>query len=68
MAVIAPKTCAWKDVPIIDNEGAHGAAFDDGRGDIVREVIDDDLMGKEFSNRCDNFHTWPKTTTMMRFS
>ena len=50
--VIAAKTCAWKNVPKIDNEGAHGtAAFDDARGDVVREMIEDDLMGKEFSNK-----------------
>ena len=50
--VIAAKTCAWKNVPKIDNEGAHGtAAFDDVRGDVVREMIEDDLMGKEFSNK-----------------
>ena len=50
--VNAAKTCAWKNVPKIDNEGAHGtAAFDDARGDVVREMIEDDLMGKEFSNK-----------------
>ena len=39
-------------MPKSDNEGAHGtAAFDDARGDVVREVIEDDLMGKEFSNK-----------------
>ena len=39
-------------MPKIDNEGAHGtAAFDDARGDVVREMIEDDLMGKEFSNK-----------------
>ena len=27
------------------------AAFDDARGDVVREMIEDDLMGKEFSNK-----------------
>ena len=51
MVVITAKTCAWKNVPKIDNEGAHGtAAFDDVRGDVVR-VIEDDLMGNEFSNK-----------------
>ena len=50
--VNAAKTCAWKNVPKIDNEGAHGtAAFDDARGDVVREMIEDDLMGNEFSNK-----------------
>ena len=50
--VNAAKTCAWKNVPKIDNEGAHGtAAFDDVRGDVVREMIEDDLMGNEFSNK-----------------
>ena len=50
--VITTETCAWKNVPKIDNEGAHGtAAFDDARGDVVREMIEDDLMGKEFSNK-----------------
>ena len=39
-------------MPKIDNEGAHGtAAFDDVRGDVVREMIEDDLMGNEFSNK-----------------
>ena len=50
--VNAAKTCAWKNVPKVDNEGAHGtAAFDDARGDVVREMIEDDLMGNEFSNK-----------------
>ena len=39
-------------MPKSDNEGAHGtAAFDDARGDVVREMIEDDLMGNEFSNK-----------------
>ena len=38
-------------MPKIDNEGAHGtAAINDARGDVVRGMIDVDLMGKEFSN------------------
>ena len=50
--VNAAKSCAWKNVPKIDNEGSHGtAAFDDARGDVVREMIEDDLMGREFSNK-----------------
>ena len=50
--VMPPKPVRGKNVPKIDNEGAHGtAAFDDVRGDVVREMIEDDLMGKEFSNK-----------------
>ena len=50
--VNAAKTCAWKNVPKIDNEGSHGtAAINDVRGDVVREMIEDDLMGNEFSNK-----------------
>ena len=41
--VIAAKTCAWKNVPKIENEGAHGTtAFDDARGHVVRGMIDVD--------------------------
>ena len=50
--VNAAKSCAWKNVPKIDNEGSHGtAAINDVRGDVVREMIEDDLMGNEFSNK-----------------
>ena len=46
------KSCAWKNVPKIDNEGSHGtAAINDVRGDVVREMIEDGLMGNEFSNK-----------------